>query len=382
MGKVRKMNMKNRRFHYKLLYAVLFVSFLSGCAAPVVKKTELVWPDPPEIARIKFVTGLRSREDLPKEKSFMEKFQDTAFGSNDIAILQQPSGLAVSDDTNRLYVADWVKNFVVVFDFEKSQTTVIGGPNSSKPLTTPYSVALDSAENVYVLDQGTKLVRVFDKNGKFLRDITTLGVEPFERVSGLAIDQKNGLVYVADSSHVNSQNHRIFVFTTDGKFVRYIGKRGGKDGEFNTPTFLYEDNSNGYLYVCDSLNFRIQVFDATGAFVAKFGTQGDSPGYFAKIKGLAKDRFGNIYVADSAPAVVTLFNPKFQPLLFFGGQSSKPGYFQGPTAIAIDRNNKIYVTDTLSARVNVYQLINTTAADSYQEDKQGNTKPAMKVESK
>lgn len=374
--------MKNRSLRNKLLYAVMFASFLSGCAAPIVKKTELVWPDPPEKARIQFVTGLRSRDDLPKEKSFMEKFQDNAFGSNNIAILQQPSGLAVSDDANRLYVADWVRNFVVVFDFEKSKTFVIGGPSSSKPLTTPYSVALDSAENVYVLDQGTKLVRVFDRSGKFLRDITTLGVEPFERVSGLAIDRKNGLLYVADSSHVNSQNHRIFVFTTDGKFVRYIGKRGTGDGEFNTPTFLYADDGNGNLYVCDSLNFRIQVFDATGKFVAKFGTQGDSPGYFAKIKGIAKDTFGNIYVADGAPDVVTIFNSKFQPLLFFGGQSSKPGYLQGPTAIVIDRNNKIYVADSLSARVNVYQLINTTAADSNQEDKQDNAKPTKKEERK
>jgi hypothetical protein len=37
---------------------------------------------------------------------------------------------------------------------------------------------------------------------------------------------------------------------------------------------------------------------------------------------------------------------------------------QNPTGIAIDRNNRIYVADTFNFRVNVYQLVNTTAEDS------------------
>lgn len=361
------MNSVTKIIAKKATLALCLCGLLAGCAAPVVKKDELVWPDPPQTARIKFVTGLRSRDDLPKEKSFMEKFQETAFGSNDLAVLYQPSGLAVSDDANRLYVADWVRGYVVVFDFEHSKTYVIGGPDAPKPLSSPYSVALDSAENVYALDQGAKLIRVYDKSGKYLRDITAFGAEPFERVTGLAVDKARNLLYVADSSRVASQNHRIYVFSTDGKFLRYIGKRGAGDGEFNTPTFLSVDDG-GTLYVCDSLNFRIQLFAPDGKFVAKFGEKGDAPGYFAKIKGVARDTFGNIYVADGGSSTVTLFNAKYQPLLFFGGLSAKPGFFQAPTAVAIDRNNKIYVVDTLSARVNVYQLVNTSAADSFLPD--------------
>jgi hypothetical protein len=38
---------------------------------------------------------------------------------------------------------------------------------------------------------------------------------------------------------------------------------------------------------------------------------------------------------------------------------------KNPSAVAIDRNNRIYVGDYLNHRVEVYQLVNTQAEDSY-----------------
>ena len=61
---------------------------------------------------------------------------------------------------------------------------------------------------------------------------------------------------------------------------------------------------------------------------------------------------------------VQIFNPQGQILLFFGGRGPLPGMLKNPTALAIDKNNRIYVGDYLNHRVEVYQLVNTTAADS------------------
>ncbi|MHC4063577.1 MAG: hypothetical protein ACYSUI_03610, partial [Planctomycetota bacterium] len=36
-----------------------------------------------------------------------------------------------------------------------------------------------------------------------------------------------------------------------------------------------------------------------------------------------------------------------------------------PTAIAIDPTNRIYVADFINHRINVYQLVNTNAGDSF-----------------
>jgi hypothetical protein len=51
-------------------------------------------------------------------------------------------------------------------------------------------------------------------------------------------------------------------------------------------------------------------------------------------------------------------------MLFFGGRGTIPGLMQNPTALFIDKNNRIYVGDNMNHRVNIYQLVNTTAADN------------------
>jgi DNA-binding beta-propeller fold protein YncE len=63
---------------------------------------------------------------------------------------------------------------------------------------------------------------------------------------------------------------------------------------------------------------------------------------------------------------VQLFNSRFQPLMFFGGYAQKLEYFDIPSGIAIDpRTNRIYVCNEFIARVNVYELVNTAAEDSF-----------------
>ncbi len=124
-------------------------------------------------------------------------------------------------------------------------------------------------------------------------------------------------------------------------------------------------DDKGFVYVGDTLNSRVQKFDPDGKFVTTFGQLGTNWGEFDKPKGVAVDTFGNLYVVDSGWSNVQIFNPKGQVLLFFGGRGPVPGMLKNPLAIAIDKNNKIYVGDYLNHRIGVYELVNTTAADSF-----------------
>ena len=49
------------------------------------------------------------------------------------------------------------------------------------------------------------------------------------------------------------------------ELIKYIGKKGRKEGEFDIPhgVTLYDNQ----VYVCDSQNHRIQVFDLDLNFV-------------------------------------------------------------------------------------------------------------------
>lgn len=85
---------------------------------------------------------------------------------------------------------------------------------------------------------------------------------------GIAVDQK-GYIYIVDSS-----NHRIQKFTSDGQFVATWGTLGTGDGEFKEPRGIAVDNS-GFVYVTDmGNNHRLQKFTVNGQFVAILGSIG------------------------------------------------------------------------------------------------------------
>jgi DNA-binding beta-propeller fold protein YncE len=254
----------------------------------------------------------------------------------------------------------------MVADLAKSRLSTFADDLNGRP----FNVALDAAENVYITESvGQAGVAVFRKSGELLRRFGA--VEGIERPTGIAIDRQRHLVYVTDSSVQRSQNHRVMVYDEEGKFLRQIGggpgrsPRGSGDGQFHFPTYLAV-RSDGRLFVADTMNFRIQSFDPSGAFVSKFGEAGDSPGAFYRIKGLAFDGFDNLYVADGEHSAVQIFNGDGQFLMFFGGfQPSLLEYFDVPGGVAIHRpTNHIYVGNEYNARVNVYELVNTTAEDS------------------
>ena len=327
---------------------------LGGCAA-TQKVPDVFWPDPPDTPRIKYVGSLQSRNDIGSPS-----FREVMLGNDKVQALYQPMGLALSDDQQRLYVVDRAWNMVFVFDFAKGEVRSIGDQERF-PLAWPVGVALDGQENVYDSDTGTRTVRVYDRNGEFVRGI---GKGVLDRPTGVAVDPARQRLYVVDTGAKESvEAHRVEVFDLEGHPLQQIGRRGVADGQFNFPTFVSLD-PQGHLYVVDSVNNHIQVFDPDGKFLWKFGQSGDRLGDFARPKGVAVDTFGNIYVVDSRWSNIQIFNQQGQLLMIFGGVGTYPGLLMNPTAIAIDHDNTIYVSDTLGKRVSVYRLINTSAEDS------------------
>lgn len=351
------------------LAAAGLLVLLGGCATaptPAEKPVRLVWPPPPLTARIEFVRSIVSEENLEKDTTFSERLVTFLGGErpapNRIA---EPAGLAVSDDGQRLYVADFGQLAVFVFDFARHSFVKIGG---AEPLGRPVGLALDAEENLYVVEQEKRAVSVFDRTGHRLRSITHASVE---RPTGIAIDRTRGRIYLVDTAHTLSTEHTVKVFDMTGELVGKIGRgKGEEEDQLLFPTYAAVDAA-GHLYVSDTLNSRVQVFDPAGKRVRSFGQRGTSWGSFDKPKGVALDGFGNVYVTDSGWSNVQIFNQNGQVLLFFGGRGPIPGMLKNPSALAIDRSNRIYVADYLNHRVEVYQLVNTKAEDSYLDARTG-----------
>jgi DNA-binding beta-propeller fold protein YncE len=336
--------------------AAALLAALAACSHAKPRE-DVVWPPPPEVARIKFVTAFTNGDDL--DPSGWTRFKRAILGGKPDTIIRQPMGLAISDDGQRLYVGDIRAGRVLVVDLPAKRMRWLAP--DSPPMGQILGVALDAQENVYVADSSGHGVTAFSKDGKRLWVVQ----DDLERPTGLAVDAKRQILYVADGSRVGSTKHRVLRYDLQGKRTGEVGRGiGGEPGQFYFPVYLAVD-AQGNLYVGDTMNFRVQVFDPEGRFLRAYGEHGDGPGTFSRLKGIAFDGFGNVYVVDGGPGVVQIFNADLQPLMFFGGQAPLLEYFDIPSCIAIDRTrNRIYVCNEQNGRINVYDLVNTTAADS------------------
>ena len=88
------------------------------------------------------------------------------------------------------------------------------------------------------------------------------GPDVFGEVAALHTDAL-GRIYVLEG-----QADEIRVFDRDGRFVRTIGRRGSGPGELANPIGLDWDG-DGNLWVVDVRNARYSVFDTTGAYITQ-----------------------------------------------------------------------------------------------------------------
>jgi len=102
-----------------------------------------------------------------------------------------------------------------------------------------------------------------------------------------------GRILVADSC-----NHRVQIFSEDGKWLRTIGGAGDGLGEMSFPYDVRSD-AEGNLFVCEFGNSRIQIFGKDYEPIETIGGPGAAPGMFHNPWSLALDSEGNLYVADS-----------------------------------------------------------------------------------
>lgn len=328
----------------KLMLLAVAAAALYGCAAPPLP--DLVWPEAPEVPRVKYVRAYASSSDL-KKSSFAT---DVLLGGESGATsLKKPMGVHVSKE-GKMFITDTAGNDILIFDIVNNTFTTMAGAGSNI-FQKPIGVATDpNTGRIVVADSLTGQVAVLDKDYKLISYLTP--GDKFKQASGVAIDPVNKKIYVTDT-----QNHRIQVFDLDTlKFIKFIGKRGQYEGEFNYPSFLAVD-AKGRLYVTDTQNGRVQVFDSEGKVLMTFGQFGDAPGMFARPKGIAIDSEGHIYVVDAAFNNVQIFDDEGRVLMDFSAYGSDRGQLILPAGIAIDKDDYIYVVDQFNRRVEVFEYL-------------------------
>ena len=215
--------------------------------------------------------------------------------------VNKPTGICI-DNEGRIYVANRGDNKILLFNSRGEYITVV---HNGDLLKEPRGISLDAEGNLVVCDKGNSCLQFVSPNGSFLKKIGQKGglkfpfdclcyqdkvfvsdrnanlvkvyshsngrfLYEFGRCTnvnseialkeplGLALDRLGNLLV---SSGNSSNDHRVFVYTLEGRFVTaFGGSRGGELGQFGKPTNVTV-LTNGRIVVCEFENCRLQVLD-------------------------------------------------------------------------------------------------------------------------
>ncbi len=340
--------------------------------------------------------------------------KDTAGFSGDggpatSAQLYDPESIAV-DAAGNLFIADRENQRVRKVDPYGIISTVAGngtqgfsgdgGPATSAQLSNPLGIAMDTASNLFIVDNGNSRIRKVTPDG-LISTVAGNGIKGFSGdggpatsaqfygLEGIAVDIAGNL-FITDT-----YNFRIRKITPNGQISTVAG--GGissynGDGGPATSALLYWPtgiavDSVGNLFIAEMGRHRIRKVTPAGVIstIAGNGTSGFSgdggPATLAQFhypRGIAVDMAGNLFIADYYNARVRKVAPGGGISTVAGDGTQGFGGNGGPAVsaqlnypfdVAVDVAGNLYIADEMNSQIRKVTpdgLISTVAGSGEQ----------------
>jgi hypothetical protein len=244
----------------------------------------------------------------------------------------QLAGIAI-DLSGNIFVSDLTYNTLRKITLSGTTYTVSTLVNQTQGLNQPIGLALDSLGNLYIADSMNMVIRKVTPTGLLSTFAGTIGHlggtdgagsnASFGGPVGIAIDSNNNLYVVDNSASTLRQITPSALVTTLGG---YYGSPGIVDGalstnvsQFNHPSaiacdyqnnlFIIDGSSSSYIRKISQINVTNGVISGTVSTIAGSSISGSSDGTgslakFSNALGIAVDSAGNIYVSNTGSSTI------------------------------------------------------------------------------
>lgn len=301
----------------------LGLAMSAGCAKTVTVEEAVFFPPKPNPPRVQFLTGISTSSDVEgKEDSFSLLRLSPAEDKEERGI-GKPYGIAIKGSF--IYVCDLMKSKLIIIDFEKKKFSFLKGDLGAGKLKKPVGVAVDAEGNIFVADTMRKDVAMYAKNGDYVR---SYGKEVTKNPVAVGVDAEN--VYILD----NRSNLVKILDRKTGEMVSEVGNGPTQMDTLALPIAMYKDD-DGVMHVTNLLSGRLLSFDRDGHLIRGFGKLGDGFGDFGRPRGIFVDRDGFTYVVDASHQNAQIFNATGRLLMFFGDPGLPRGSMNMPSGIAV-----------------------------------------------
>lgn len=317
-----------------------------------------------------------------------------------------PEGIA-ADAAGNIYIADSQHYRICKLAPNGTLTTIAGtgisgysgdGPAKDAQLSSPVSLALDAAGNLYFADQYSPRVRKIDTAGNLTTlagggDVDATGTGEaatsvrFSNIVAVALNAA-GDVYFSDGDL-----NRIFrISAADGtlKLIAGIGAAnfsgdGGPaaSASVNNPADLAVDAA-GNLYIADAGSARVRKVDAVSGNISTIAGSGQED--FAGDGGaataaalsfpcaIALDAAGNLYISDGNHGRIRRVDAATQIITTVAGVGPRSFYGDGgsplnaallvPLGLTFDASGNLLIADTFNNRIRRIASGQTSTYDS------------------
>jgi sugar lactone lactonase YvrE len=206
-----------------------------------------------------------------------------------------PYGVAI-DREGRIFVSEIQTGLLKVFSPGGQLMDRIDLSSARGQKVSPGRIMLGSDDLLYVADLTGNQILVFSPKGDFLRSLGSFGYL-----------QKGGPIADGKVVGISGQGAAVTLFAPDGTSLRSFGQHGDEsERNVSFPTGFAVDG-RGRMWIADAFQHRLKVFSLDGKFLFNYGRMEETTGGFFFPVDLCFGEDGEMFVLEKGAGRIQVF---------------------------------------------------------------------------